>query len=51
MAHHNRCNICGKDFDEGGSLKEHVERRHPKADVHWWMVAENPEKELQFEGR
>lgn len=41
MPRHHRCNICGRDFeDDGEALKEHVERRHPKEDVRWWVVAE-----------
>ncbi|WP_435359497.1 hypothetical protein [Haloarchaeobius sp. DFWS5] len=51
MARHNRCNLCGRDFDDGGSLKDHVKKRHPKVDVRWWMVAEDPAKDLQFEAR
>ena len=43
---HHRCNLCGKDFETGGELETHVERRHPKADVHWWVVAEDPEHEI-----
>ena len=46
--HHHRCNLCGDDFDTGDRLREHVERRHPKEDVHWWVVAEDPAKELRF---
>lgn len=45
---HHRCNRCGRDFETGDQLEAHVERRHPKADVRWWVVAENPEKDLQF---
>jgi hypothetical protein len=37
-----RCNLCGRDFDDGPSLEEHIERRHPKEEVRWWVVAENP---------
>ena len=33
------------------ALDDHLERRHPKADVRWWMVAERPDVELPFEGR
>lgn len=50
-AHHHRCNLCGKDFETGSDLEDHVERRHPKEDVRWWMVAERPNEELQFSGR
>ncbi|MFB6069679.1 MAG: C2H2-type zinc finger protein [Halanaeroarchaeum sp.] len=39
--HHHRCTICGRDFESGQQLREHVERRHPKEDVHWWVVAED----------
>lgn len=46
---HHRCNLCGKDFETGAELETHVERRHPKADLHWWVVVEDPEKGLQFE--
>jgi hypothetical protein len=49
MAHHHRCNLCGRDFETGAELEDHVERRHPKADVRWWMVAEEPDKDLRFE--
>ncbi|SEH18122.1 hypothetical protein SAMN04487967_3654 [Natronorubrum sediminis] len=45
---HHRCNLCGSDFDTGEQLCEHVERRHPKKDVHWWVVAEDPAKELRY---
>ncbi|MFC4548743.1 MULTISPECIES: C2H2-type zinc finger protein [Halorussus] len=45
---HHRCNLCGKDFDSGDDLEAHVERRHPKRDVHWWVVAEDP-NDLSFE--
>lgn len=40
MPRHHRCNLCGRDFEDGEDLKAHVKRRHPKADVHWWVVAE-----------
>lgn len=43
-----RCNLCGKDFDTGEQLDTHLERRHPKQDVHWWVVAEDPANELPF---
>lgn len=46
---HHRCNLCGKDFETGQGLRDHVERRHPKADVHWWVVAEDPARDLRFE--
>lgn len=46
-----RCNLCGKDFDRKDVLDDHLERRHPKADVHWWVVAERPDVELPFEAR
>ena len=46
---HHRCNLCGRDFDTGDSLRSHVERRHPREnEVRWWMVAEEPET-LPFE--
>lgn len=45
---HHRGNLCERDFETGEQLEPHVERRHPKADVRWWVVAENPEKDLQF---
>lgn len=46
---HFRCNLCGKDgFTDRADLESHVERRHPKADVHWWVVAEDSST-LQFE--
>lgn len=47
---HHRCNLCGRDFDAEAALKEHVERRHPKADIHWWVVAEDPGRDLKFSG-
>ncbi|WP_276280402.1 hypothetical protein [Halorussus caseinilyticus] len=47
---HHRCNRCGKDFETGRELEEHVERRHPKEDLHWWVVAEDP-RDLPFEVR
>jgi hypothetical protein len=46
---HHRHTLCGKDFQTGGELEDHVERRHPKADVHWWVVAEAPARDLAFE--
>ncbi len=46
--HHHRCNLCGRNFEIGETLRTHVERRHPKRDVRWWVVAENPEKDLKF---
>ena len=48
---HHRCNLCGRDFDTGQDLETHVRTRHPKADVRWWVVAEDPAKELRFGGR
>ncbi|MFB6160859.1 MAG: C2H2-type zinc finger protein [Haloferacaceae archaeon] len=48
---HHRCNLCGKDFETGEKLEDHLDRRHPKEDVHWWVVAERPDRDLQFEGR
>lgn len=45
---HHRCNLCGKDFETGEELRDHVHRRHPKADVHWWVVAEEPDRDLKF---
>ncbi|WP_191967136.1 MULTISPECIES: hypothetical protein [Haloferax] len=45
---HHRCNLCGKDFDAGDQLKDHVKRRHPKDDVRWWVVVEDPTKDLKF---
>jgi hypothetical protein len=44
---YHRCNLCGKDFETGGGLEGYVERRHPKADVHWWVVAEDPARDLR----
>lgn len=31
---HHQCNFCRKEFESGDELEEHVERRHPKKDVH-----------------
>ena len=45
---HRRCNLCGRDFDSRTELEEHVERRHPREDVHWWVVAEDPGRDLRF---
>lgn len=45
---HHRCNLCGRDFDTGDQLREHVEKRHPKEEVRWWVVAEDPAKDLKF---
>jgi hypothetical protein len=28
---HHRCNLCGKDFESGGQLEDHVERRESDA--------------------
>lgn len=46
---HHRRNLCGRDFETGEQLEDHVERRHPKTDVHWWVVAENPGTDLKFD--
>jgi hypothetical protein len=46
---HHRCNLCGKDFESGDRLRDHVDRRHPKRDLHWWVVVEDPERDLQFD--
>lgn len=48
---HHRCNLCGRDFDTESALNDHVERRHPKEDVHWWVVVEDPARDLRFSGR
>ena len=47
---HHRCNLCGRDFDTGDSLRDHVSRRHPRGEeeVRWWMVVEDPDV-LPFE--
>lgn len=45
---HHRCNLCGRDFEGGDELRDHVERRHPKRDVRWWVVVEEPDA-LPFE--
>ncbi|ELY60832.1 hypothetical protein [Natronococcus jeotgali] len=37
--HHHRCALCGTTLPTGPLLREHVERRHPSAAVHWWIVA------------
>jgi hypothetical protein len=42
MKRHHRCNRCGRDFADGEALRDHVERRHPKEDLHWWVVVEEP---------
>lgn len=47
---HHRCNLCGRDFEDGRQLEEHVERRHPKEAPHWWVVVEDPARDLKFEG-
>lgn len=47
---HHRCNLCGRDFESGEQLRDHLERRHPERDVHWWVVAEDPSN-LPFEVR
>mgnify|MGYP006876428746 CR=1 FL=1 len=43
--------VVVEGFETGSDLEDHVERRHPKEDVRWWMVAERPNEELQFSGR
>lgn len=48
---HHRCNLCGRDFESGEGLTDHIERRHPKEDVHWWVVAEAPDRDLRFSRR
>jgi hypothetical protein len=45
---HHRCNLCGKEFDTEKQLRDHLKRRHPKEDYHWWVVAEDPEEGLRF---
>ena len=45
---HHRCNLCGRDFETGEQLEEHVEKRHPKDDVHWWVLAEDREHDRRF---
>jgi len=45
---HYRCNLCGRDFETGEALRDHIDRRHPKDDVHWWVVAEESDT-LPFE--
>jgi transcriptional regulator NrdR family protein len=46
-----RCNLCGREFSSFEQIRTHVERRHPKVDVRWWVVAEDPERELPFSRR
>jgi len=48
--HHHRCDLRGRGFGGGERRREHVERRHPKKDVHWWAVVEDPARDLQFSG-
>lgn len=45
--HHHRCALCGATPPTGALLREHVERRHPSADVNWWIVAAPAEYEPQ----
>lgn len=45
---HHRCNLCGTDFETGRELRDHVERRHPTRDLHWWVVVEEPDRDLAF---
>jgi hypothetical protein len=44
---HHRCNLCGEDFPTERAMEEHVDRRHPKEDVHWWVIADDGD--LPFE--
>jgi hypothetical protein len=46
---HHRCNLCGSDFETGAALDDHVERRHPREEVRWWVVVERPDRDLNFE--
>jgi len=46
---HHRCNLCGKDFDSGEALRDHLERRHPEEDIHLWEVAEIAARDLTRE--
>lgn len=51
-----RCTLCGREFERGSQLREHVARRHPKREHRWWTVAEDPaslgvEGEERPEGR
>jgi hypothetical protein len=47
--HHHRCDLCGADVSTGELLREHVEKRHPSADVDWWIVAEPGGHEPRFD--
>jgi|GEM_PF-1711280 len=46
---HHRCNLCRKDFESGEQLRDHVDRRRPRRDVRWWVVVEDPGRDLKFE--
>ena len=39
---HHCCNICGRDFDTELHLEAHVDRRHAKSDIGWWVVVDDP---------
>lgn len=47
--HHHRCDLCGATVSTGELLREHVEERHPSADVDWWIVAEPGGREPRFD--
>ena len=39
--HHYYCNICGQEFETGLLLGEHLDRKHPEAQLHWWIQSDS----------
>ena len=35
--HHYHCAICDSEFETGAGLGYHLDRNHPKIDIHWWI--------------
>ncbi|WP_435196243.1 hypothetical protein [Natronomonas sp. EA1] len=40
MAHY-RCRRCGREFEDGPTLRAHMRRRHPtRPEARWWRAAD-----------
>ncbi len=46
---HHRCNLCGRGAETGKQVEDDVDRRNPKEDLYWWVVAEDSTRDLRFE--
>ncbi len=40
--HHYYCNICGREFETGALLGEHLDRVHPDVRINWWIHSVGP---------